>query len=124
MHLCIYLCIMYLCGWVPWPICGGQRTTYRTWFPLFTIWVLGIEFKLTDLMVSSTTEPLPRRFTLIKKLTGYLNHCSIALKRHHDQCIFSLRKESILIEGLFTLSEAESMIIIVGTTTAHMVLEQ
>ena len=51
-----------------------------------------------------------------------LSRCSIAVKRHHDQGNASKGKH--LIGVLFTVSEAESIIIMAGSMVACMALER
>lgn len=55
---CIYSLYMYVTTQVPWCICGGQRTAFKSQFSPSTRWVLRIRPVLSGLVtVSLPTEP-------------------------------------------------------------------
>lgn len=72
-----YVCAMY----IPWPVCGGQRMSFRSWFSP-TVFVLGTELRSSGLMASSFTHwaiSLARQFCLRNLLFTYIkiDHCHL-----------------------------------------------
>jgi len=69
---------------VPWPMCGGQKTTHRSWFSLPTH--SGDWTQVARLGGKQINHRYHlQAIFLVRRLTDCLSHCSIMVKRHRDQ---------------------------------------
>lgn len=54
-----------------WYICGGQRTTFESWFAPSTMWVPVIKLRSTDMVADALlSEPLPWPWVAFSHLTA------------------------------------------------------